>query len=94
MTRLDRLARSTRDLLNTLATIGDKGAGFRSVADPWADTTSPTQSRFRAAVGIVFNFPWLCSRRRGTARSDQSADMVLGDALLIREGIELVDETP
>jgi hypothetical protein len=24
---------------------------------------------------------------------DQSADMVLGDALLIREGIELVDKT-
>src|SRR6202040_627153 len=40
VTRLDRLARSTRDLLNVLATIGDKGAGFRSLADTWADTTS------------------------------------------------------
>jgi predicted site-specific integrase-resolvase len=30
VTRLDRLARSTRDLLNTLAQIADKGAGFRS----------------------------------------------------------------
>jgi hypothetical protein len=29
VTRLDRLARSTRDLLNTLAQIADKGAGFR-----------------------------------------------------------------
>jgi DNA invertase Pin-like site-specific DNA recombinase len=28
VTRLDRLARSTRDLLNILATIADKGAGF------------------------------------------------------------------
>jgi len=40
VTRLDRLARSTRDLLNVLATIGDKGAGFRSLADAWADTTT------------------------------------------------------
>src|SRR5271166_5213991 len=41
VTRLDRLARSTRDLLNTLATITGKGAGFRSLADAWADTTTP-----------------------------------------------------
>jgi Resolvase, N terminal domain len=40
VTRLDRLARSTRDLLNVLATIADKGAGFKSLADTWADTTT------------------------------------------------------
>jgi DNA invertase Pin-like site-specific DNA recombinase/predicted DNA-binding WGR domain protein len=40
VTRLDRLARSTRDLLNTLATITGKKAGFRSLADAWADTTT------------------------------------------------------
>jgi DNA invertase Pin-like site-specific DNA recombinase len=40
VTRLDRLARSTRDLLNTLATIADHKAGFRSLGDTWADTTS------------------------------------------------------
>src|ERR1700678_2739858 len=40
VTRLDRLARSTRDLLNTLALIGEKKAGFRSLGDTWADTTS------------------------------------------------------
>jgi DNA invertase Pin-like site-specific DNA recombinase len=40
VTRLDRLARSTRDLLNTLAAIGDRKAGFRSLADTWADTTT------------------------------------------------------
>ena len=38
VTRLDRLARSTRDLLNTLAAITGQGAGFRSLADAWADT--------------------------------------------------------
>jgi DNA invertase Pin-like site-specific DNA recombinase len=40
VTKLDRLARSTRDLLNTLAAIGDRGAGFRSLSDPWPDTTT------------------------------------------------------
>ncbi len=40
VTRLDRLARSTRDLLNTLATINGKGAGFRSLNDTWADRTA------------------------------------------------------
>jgi DNA invertase Pin-like site-specific DNA recombinase len=41
VTKLDRLARSTRDLLNTLAAISDKGASFKSLGDPWADTTTP-----------------------------------------------------
>jgi DNA invertase Pin-like site-specific DNA recombinase len=41
VTRLDRLARSTRDLLNVLATIAERGAGFRSLNDHWADTTTP-----------------------------------------------------
>src|SRR5579863_6077133 len=40
VTRLDRLARSTRDLLNTLAAIADRKAGFRSLGDTWADTTT------------------------------------------------------
>jgi DNA invertase Pin-like site-specific DNA recombinase len=40
VTRLDRLARSTRDLLNTLAAIAGKKAGFRSLGDGWADTTT------------------------------------------------------
>jgi hypothetical protein len=39
-TRFDRLARSTRDLLDTLAAIASKEAGFRSLADAWADTTT------------------------------------------------------
>jgi DNA invertase Pin-like site-specific DNA recombinase len=41
VTRLDRLARSTRDLLNVLHTISERGAAFKSLADQWADTTTP-----------------------------------------------------
>jgi DNA invertase Pin-like site-specific DNA recombinase len=40
VTRLDRLARSTRDLLNILDTLAKAGAGFKSLADAWADTTT------------------------------------------------------
>lgn len=40
VTRLDRLARSTRDLLNILGIIADKKAAFRSLGDVWADTTT------------------------------------------------------
>jgi len=40
VTRLDRLARSTRDLLNILDDIAKRAAGFKSLHDTWADTTS------------------------------------------------------
>jgi DNA invertase Pin-like site-specific DNA recombinase len=38
--KLDRLARSTRDLLETIETIREAGARFQSLSEPWADTTS------------------------------------------------------
>lgn len=41
VTRLDRLARSTRDLLEIAEQLQAKGAGLRSLAEPWADTTTP-----------------------------------------------------
>src|SRR6516165_6847408 len=40
VTSLDRLARSTRDLLNLLATVVEREAGFRSLKVTWADTTA------------------------------------------------------
>lgn len=42
ITRLDRLARSTRDLLDIAERIGAAEAGLRSLAEPWADTTTPS----------------------------------------------------
>lgn len=41
ITRLDRLARSTRDLLDIAERLNTISAGLRSLAEPWADTTSP-----------------------------------------------------
>lgn len=41
VTRLDRFARSTRDLLEIAERLNELGAGLRSLAEPWAGTTSP-----------------------------------------------------
>ena len=56
VTRLDRLARSTRDLLNVLAHIADKGAGFRSLHDAWADTTTPHGRLMLTVLGGLAEF--------------------------------------
>ena len=51
VTKLDRLARSTRDLLNTLAAIAERGAGFKSLGDAWADTTTPAGKLMLTVLG-------------------------------------------
>jgi DNA invertase Pin-like site-specific DNA recombinase len=56
VTRLDCLARSTRDLLNVLASVSEKGAGFRSLADPMIDTTSPHGKLIIAVLGALAEF--------------------------------------
>ena len=56
VTRLDRLARSTRDLLNTLDAVGKAGAGFRSLADTWADTTTPHGRLMLTVLGGLAEF--------------------------------------
>ena len=54
--RLDRLARSTRDLLNTLDEISKRGAGFKSLADVWADTTTPHGRLMPTVLGGLAEF--------------------------------------
>jgi DNA invertase Pin-like site-specific DNA recombinase len=56
VTRLDRLARSTQDLLNTLATITNRKAGFRSLGDAWADTTSSHGRLMLTVLGGLADF--------------------------------------
>jgi DNA invertase Pin-like site-specific DNA recombinase len=67
ITKLDRLARSTRDLLNTLAAIADRGAGFRSLGDPWADTTTPHGRLMLTVLGGLAEF----ERHLILARTDE-----------------------
>jgi DNA invertase Pin-like site-specific DNA recombinase len=56
VTRLDRLARSTRDLLNILDTVAKLGAGFRSLADAWADTTTAHGRLMLTVLGGLAEF--------------------------------------
>ncbi len=56
VTRLHRLARSTRDPLNTLAAIADRKAGFRSLGDAWADTTTSHGRLMLTVLGGLAEF--------------------------------------
>ena len=56
VTRLDRLARSTRDLLNILDTVAKAGAGFRSLGDTWADTTTAHGRLMLTVLGGLAEF--------------------------------------
>jgi DNA invertase Pin-like site-specific DNA recombinase len=67
VTKLDRLARSTRDLLNVLDAIGKAGAGFRSLADAWADTTTPHGRLMLTVLGGLAEF----ERHLILARTDE-----------------------
>jgi DNA invertase Pin-like site-specific DNA recombinase len=67
VTRLDRLARSTRDLLNVLDAVGKKGAGFRSIADAWADTTTAHGRLMLTVLGGLAEF----ERELIKARTDE-----------------------
>ena len=56
ITRLDRLARSTRELVKTLDAIARAGAGFRSLAEPWADATTPLRGSILSVIGGLAAF--------------------------------------
>jgi DNA invertase Pin-like site-specific DNA recombinase len=74
VTRLDRLARSTRDLLNVLDAIGKAGAGFRSLADSWADTTTPHGRLMLTVLGGLAEFEReLIKARTGEGRKRAQA---------------------
>jgi DNA invertase Pin-like site-specific DNA recombinase len=78
MTRLDRLARSTRDLLNLLGAVADKGAGFKSLRDTWADTTTPHGRLMLTVLGGLAEFEReLIRSRTGEGRERAKAKGVV-----------------
>ena len=56
VTKLDGLARSTRDLLNSLAAVTERGAGFRSLGDGWADTSTAHGKLMVTVLGGLAEF--------------------------------------
>jgi DNA invertase Pin-like site-specific DNA recombinase len=70
VTRLDRLVRSTRDLLNTLAAVADRQAGLRSLGDIWADTTTAHGRLVLTVLGGLAEFePELIRTRTSQGRA-------------------------
>ena len=65
--KVDRLARSTRDLLNTLAAVAERRASFKSLGDPWADTTTPHGKLMITVLGGLAEF----ERHLILARTDE-----------------------
>jgi len=56
VTRLDRLARSTFDLLQTVRTIEARGARLKSLAEAWADMTTPAGKLILTVLGGLAEF--------------------------------------
>jgi DNA invertase Pin-like site-specific DNA recombinase len=78
VTRLDRLARSTRDLLNILHMLGEKGVGFKSLADTWADTTTAHGRLLVTMLAGIAEFEReLIKARTGEGRSRAKARGVI-----------------
>jgi DNA invertase Pin-like site-specific DNA recombinase len=77
VTRLDRVARSTRDLLNTLAAVAECGARFRSLGDAWADTTTAHGRLILTVLGGLAEFEReLIRARTGEGRARAVANGV------------------
>jgi DNA invertase Pin-like site-specific DNA recombinase len=79
VTRLDRLARSTVDLLTIIKSIADKGCLFKSIADPWADTTTAAGKLMLTILGGLAEF----ERSLILARTSEGRDRA------IRAGIRM-----
>jgi DNA invertase Pin-like site-specific DNA recombinase len=74
VTKLDRLARSTRDLLNTIAMITERGAGFKVLDNPAMDTTSAHGRLLLNILGSIAEFEReLIRSRTGEGRARAKA---------------------
>ena len=74
VSRLDRLARSTRDLLNILGTLTERGADFQSLGDPWVDTTTSHGRLILTVLGGLAEFERdLIRARTGEGRARAKA---------------------
>jgi len=79
VTKLDRLARNTRDLLEIVDRIGKAGAGLVSLGEPWANTTSPAGKLIMTVFAGIAEF----ERARILERTSE------GRALAKRNGVHM-----
>jgi DNA invertase Pin-like site-specific DNA recombinase len=65
--KLDRIARSTRHLLEIMDTIREAGARFRSLSEPWADTTTHAGKMIMTVFAGIAEFERDLIQERTTA---------------------------
>jgi DNA invertase Pin-like site-specific DNA recombinase len=69
--KLDRLAWSTRNLLEIVEMIGSAGARFQSISEPWADTTTHAGKMIMTIFAGIAEFERdLIRERTGAGRAD------------------------
>jgi DNA invertase Pin-like site-specific DNA recombinase len=64
VTKLDRIARSSRDLHNIIGELQERGCGFISLGDSWCDTTSDVGKLLLAIMGGIAEFERELIRKR------------------------------
>ncbi len=70
--KLDRLARSRRQLFSTVDDLKDRGMGFMSVTDKWIDTTTPQGDMVFTIFAAVAEFERELIRERVMAGMEAS----------------------
>ena len=77
VTKLDRLGRSTRELLDLIDRVGKAGAVFRSLGDPLWDTSSPQGRLLSTLLAAIAEFEReLIRERTGEGRRRAMANGV------------------
>jgi len=77
VSKLDRLGRSTRELLDLIDSIGEAGAVFRSLGDPLWDTSSPQGRLLSTLLAAIAEFEReLIRERTGEGRKRAMANGV------------------
>jgi len=64
VTKLDRLARSSRDLHNILHDLAERGCGFVSLGEAWCDTTTDIGRLMMTIMGGIAEFERGLIRKR------------------------------
>ena len=64
--KVDRVARSIRHLSALLDQVKDRGAGFRSLTEPF-DTANPAGRMMVQMLGVIAEFEWCLIRERSIA---------------------------
>jgi DNA invertase Pin-like site-specific DNA recombinase len=86
--RLDRLARSTKILLEIIEQLQEKGASFESLTEPWADTTSAAGKLVMTFFAGMAEF----ERDMLRDRTDAGRRAALGRGVIFGRPMKITDE--